>query len=310
MKKNSTILLIIGFFGIILVGCTTESQINSSSPIPNNKAETHEIRDTPIFQITKTVDADKPTIKYPEENNKPLLQITEPISSTSSPSITEISSPLKGIEMEELYEIVSNPFDYKGPGRDDGHHGTDFSFYRYKSFEKIENLPIQSMFSGTVSSVIENRPPYGNQIIIETAFYELPQSVQAYLSTLIPKTDLPYFTNLNCPDMSQLKNFEGNEDYSLYVLYAHLFEPSEKIISGVVKSGEEIGKVGNTGMSGNPHLHLELRLGLSGYSFPEMAHYENSATLDEIKNYCLWRVSGYFFPINPMDFIIFYLQNR
>jgi len=52
MNKNRTILLIIGFFGIILVGCSTENQINSSSPVPNNNAETHEIRNTPIFQIT------------------------------------------------------------------------------------------------------------------------------------------------------------------------------------------------------------------------------------------------------------------
>ncbi|MDO9087742.1 MAG: M23 family metallopeptidase [Anaerolineaceae bacterium] len=268
------------------------------------------MKNTPIFQITNPVVADKPTIKYPEENHKPLLQFTEPISSTSIPSITEISSPLKGIELEELYEIISNPFDYKGPGRDDGHHGTDFSFYRYKSFEKIENLPIQSMFAGTVSSVIENRPPYGNQIIIETALSKLPQFIQTYLFSSVPETDLPYITNLNCPDMAQLGNFGDQEDYSLYVLYAHLIEPSGKNVSEMIQNGEEIGKVGNTGSSGNPHLHLEFRLGRSGYKFPEMAHYENSATFDEIKNYCLWRVSGYFFPINSLDFINFYLQNR
>ncbi len=41
-----------------------------------------------------------------------------------------------------------------------------------------------------------------------------------------------------------------------------------------------------------------------------MAHYDNTATQDEIYNYCLWRVSGFFYQIDPAATIEFYLQNR
>jgi murein DD-endopeptidase MepM/ murein hydrolase activator NlpD len=68
--------------------------------------------------------------------------------------------------------------------------------------------------------------------------------------------------------------------------------------------------VGNSGLSGNPHLHLEFRIGPANFQFEEMAHYENNATNEEMENYCLWRVSGYFYTIDPMQIFEYYLQNR
>jgi murein DD-endopeptidase MepM/ murein hydrolase activator NlpD len=264
---------------------------------------------SPMVTKSNTPDSQKKN-NFLEDKNKPTIQKSEPVAITSIPSTIELSSPLAGIDLVDISEIVSNPFEYLGNGRDDGHHGTDFSFYRYKSFEKIENLPVQSMFQGTVSSVIVNRPPYGNQIIIETPFSELPPMIQTYLNSQLPKIDLPYFTKLNCPVLDQKIIFDETTEFSIYVLYAHLFATPEKAIYEPVKQNEIIGEVGNTGLSGNPHLHLEFRLGPSDFTFPEMAHYDNTATPEEIYNYCLWRVSGYFFQLNPIDFIQFYLQNR
>jgi murein DD-endopeptidase MepM/ murein hydrolase activator NlpD len=58
--------------------------------------------------------------------------------------------------------------------------------------------------------------------------------------------------------------------------------------------------VGTSGNSVNPHLHLETRLGPAGFTFASLAHYDTSATQDEMRQYCLWRLSGAFQPFDPM----------
>lgn len=250
---------------------------------------------------------------FQRETSVPITELDEEIQNPLDPLYDaefEISSPLQGISIEELSEIESNAFDFAGKGKDEGHHGTDFSFYRYKSFEKIENLPIQSIFSGQIRSIINNRPPYGNMIIVETPLRDFPDDMQQFFYEVYSAQIPPFHTNLNCPGY-QIQEFEqGLANLSVYVLYAHLYEFPEKTIGRHIASGEIIGEVGNTGLSGNPHLHLEIRVGMSNYDFEMMAHYDNAATMEEIYNYCLWRVSGYFFQYNPMDFFDLYLQNR
>ena len=49
-------------------------------------------------------------------------------------------------------------------------------------------------------------------------------------------------------------------------------------IGDISPSGNIIGQVGNTGYSGNPHLHLEMRIGPKSATFQNMAHYDNSVT--------------------------------
>ena len=239
------------------------------------------------------------------ENKEPVLSIDTPTLSQ-----TELVTPLEGLKLEELFEIVSNPFFYAGDGKDEGHHGSDFSFYQYKSLEKIENLPVHSIASGRVSSVINNRPPYGNMVMVETPFSSLPVFLQDHLNLFYPVSKFPFHTNLSCPDFQFEENLKNFDAFSLYILYAHLYSPPEMQIDSFVLGGDAIGKVGNTGSSGNPHLHLEFRIGPSGYTFDEMSHYDNTASQNEISNYCLWRVSGLFYQVDPMEIIEYYLQNR
>lgn len=53
-------------------------------------------------------------------------------------------------------------------------------------------------------------------------------------------------------------------DLAIYTLYAHLEAPL--VVTGQrVRTGEAIGLLGNTGQSGGPHVHFEVRLGANTY---------------------------------------------
>ena len=59
-----------------------------------------------------------------------------------------------------------------------------------------------------------------------------------------------------------------------------------------VTCGQMINTVGSSGNALNPHLHVEVRLGLAQICLGSMVHYDASATQDEMATYCLWRISG------------------
>jgi murein DD-endopeptidase MepM/ murein hydrolase activator NlpD len=96
----------------------------------------------------------------------------------------------------------------------------------------------------------------------------------------------------------------GDRGRSLYVLYAHLQEPPSLKLSDAINCGRELGAIGDSGNALNPHLHVEVRIGPTGAKFPGMAHYDTSATSEEMANYCLWRVSGLFQLLDPMPLLI------
>lgn len=265
-----------------------------------------------LFQNQPSLSVIQNSPTLPQNHVAPTLEKNELVVVIGTPTSvqTEFNSPLEGIKLQELSDIVSNPFYFTGNGQEDGHHGTDFSFYQYKSYEKMENLPVLSIASGRVSSVIYDRPPYGNMVIVETPFSSLPFFLRNHLLLLLPEIEIPFHTNLSCPDYQLEEESPQSEPFSLYILYAHLYSPPEAQIDSHIFSGNPIGNVGNTGSSGNSHLHLEFRIGPSGYSFEEMSHYDNTASQDEIANYCLWRVTGLFYQVDPMKIIEYYLQNR
>lgn len=309
-SKRSVIIIFTLFLVVVFPGCQAkniETDLgNNSIKLTDNKTPTtvpqqptsiksHVLPTDDYFKV------DLPTLESDDEID---------INFTPTPTSPPFSSPLAGILLEELSIIISNPFDYAGDGKDEGHHGVDFSFYRYKTFKNIENLPVHSITSGVVRSVIDNRPPYGNMVIIETSFSTLPAMITEHLREQYQGINAPFQTNLSCPDLQFHENTNQSDQLSLYILYAHLFTPSTVEDDSLILSGEEIGTVGNSGYSGNPHLHLEFRIGPSGYAFGEMAHYDNTASQGEIYNYCLWRVSGLFYQVDPMNTTEFYLQNR
>ncbi len=218
------------------------------------------------------------------------------------PVTTLYNSPLQGITIAELSSIISNPFSQPQLGKDDAHHGVDFAFYQFKERGNIAGLPIQSVFSSKVAGVTHNLPPYGYMIITETDLSDKINEILGDTLPVAPSASSLISPQLTCPELSPVPENLVDQSFSLYLLYAHLSEPPLFQRGEEIQSGDTIGYVGTSGMSGNPHLHLEFRIGPSGYLFEPMGHYSNTLSEPDFKNYCIWRVSGWFIPMDPMLF--------
>jgi murein DD-endopeptidase MepM/ murein hydrolase activator NlpD len=250
------------------------TKTNTSTPLPFNA--------TPTITLTKEI----------------LIKTIIPQTQMPNDTIF-VLSPISGIPLDELSSIISNPFQFPSKGKDDGHPGLDFSFYTLHEWKSIENLEVVSILQGNIAGIINDRPPYGNAIIVETRQRDLNIEQLRMINTIYPEEPGQENIILNCPGSFNFDVGYASNDLSLYVLYGHLKDFQDFKIGDFIESGNILGKVGSTGMSGNPHLHLEIRIGPNSAVFLKMAHYDNSITEEERENYCLWRVSGYFFPINP-----------
>ena len=81
-------------------------------------------------------------------------------------------------------------------------------------------------------------------------------------------------------------------------------DPTPLKVGDVISAGEQIGLVGTTGNSVNPHLHLEMRFGPGGTKFASMGHYDTAATPIQMATYCLWRTSGQFVAADPLSLLL------
>ncbi len=245
------------------------------------------------WRLSSTSNTDTPTSTRPEPFYQSISNFTPTISlpsltptrstSTPTPTATQtptpapmVCTPLDGHTLQDLLEIVSNPFSPPAPGKDDGHHGVDFSYYRHGNRLSIEGVTIQAVLAGRVAAVVDDKIPYGNMVIIETPYADLPAAaIDAY-------------------------QLEGEQ--SLYLLYAHMKTTPALELGQAVSCGQALGEVGNTpkGWSSFPHLHFEVRVGPVGVSFTGMEYYSNAATSEEMDNYKRWRMSGDFHMKDPL----------
>jgi len=203
-------------------------------------------------------------------------------SATHAPGF-QFCSPLEWETIPELWEIVSDPYNPPPEGRDERHHGVDFSHYRRKGYLTIEGEGVQAVLPGRVAISIHDRMPYGNMVIIETRYEELPSSFAIELGL--------------------------NQGQSLYLLYAH-FEYAPLVAAyESVTCGQSLGTVGMVGYYlFNPHLHMETRIGSEGAAFGSMAFYDTSASEEEQESYKRWRTSGEFVHFDPMVFFQAYVD--
>ena len=204
--------------------------------------------------------------------------------------------------LSDLPGMVVNPFAPPSrPGSDDPHHGIDLAQVGAGNIA-LAGLPVQAVLAGQVAAVIVDRFPYGNAVIIETPLERLPGRWWEVLALPTPAPTLAFIPALTCPTPEH--PLAWNEDArSLYLLYAHMQSPPSPQPDETVACGQALGAIGDSGNALNPHLHLEVRIGPSGVRIPSLAHYDPSATVDEMAYYCAWRVSGLFQLVDPMDIL-------
>lgn len=185
-----------------------------------------------------------------------------------------ICSPLSIHSLEELPEIISDPYRPPPPGKEQRHHGIDFSYYRRGDRLSIQGIGVQSVLDGVVAAVLMATYPYGNVVIIETRYASLPQE---------------------WVDALQVSRGE-----SIYTLYAHMDNPTPLSLREIITTCQRLGEVGVSGNTVEPHLHLEMRLGPPGATFTSMAYYGAKDTDEERSNYLRWRTGGEFQHFDPM----------
>lgn len=272
LSKIIILLVVIG-----LTGCT---------PIENQKGENPAVGDIDVVVISKP---DKMIISTPEAgdvmDSEPdtaysynSFSFDEIFSSVEPVSVTfSICSPLASVPFEELSSVVSDPYDPPPMGKDDRHQGTDFAYYRRFDRASIADDVVQSVFSGKIASIIDDKFPYGNAVIVETPFEILS------------------------PEIQQKIGIQDNQ--SLYTLYGHLASISVQKISNEVIACQPVGNVGKTGNTGVEHLHLEMRIGPSNQVIQSMGNFMPEITESEREAYTLWRTSGVFLHFDPMKIL-------
>ena len=276
--KKYDLAILSWLFIIILDACQPKTSI---SDVPSKPFLTNTSTASPfpkVVSLTPIPSPLTPLLLTPSPTPLSLASLTL----TPSPSLTEaaatefnLCSPLAWESIPELWEIISDPYNPPPMGRDERHQGVDFSHYSRKGHKTIEGEPVQVVLAGRVASVIKNRLPYGNMVMIETPYSDLPAGLQDVLEMVVGE--------------------------SLYILYAHFGHEPSVMLGDLVACGQVIGDVGITGYNiVNPHLHLETRRGPPGIVFESMAFYTASATEQEMENYRRWRMGGEFQHFDPM----------
>ena len=176
--------------------------------------------------------------------------------------------------LEELPQVIGDPYKPPPPGREERHHGVDFGYYHYQDLDSMLWEPLQAVLPGRVAASIQDKYPYGNMVMIETPAEELPA------------------------DLAELIQIPPAE--SLYILFAHMNTSPLVRLGDMVKACQPMGEVGMSGNTDIPHLHLETRLGPAGAVFESMLFYDTRATQEEMDNYVRWRTGGEFRHFDPM----------
>lgn len=203
-----------------------------------------------------------------------------PENQASATPETPLCSPLAVQPLEKLSEIITQPFAMPrvlsdGRYSDDAHHGVDLGYYT-RAGKNFTGTQVLAALTGRIAALVADRPPYGNAILLETPFEQIP-------AWLVRREQIP----------------AGS---SLYTLYAHLQNVAPLRLGQEIACGQPLAETGLTGFTGGPHLHFETRWGPAEVQFPDgLAFYRADTTESERANYDTWRMSGQFHLFDPME---------
>jgi murein DD-endopeptidase MepM/ murein hydrolase activator NlpD len=228
--------------------------------------------------VSVLITAESTPTPKPQTSQQSITQtpISTPALAPNPPTDTsyQICSPLALQSLAELSEIVADPYEPPPPGREERHHGVDFSYYRRGDRLSIMGEGIRSVFPGRVAAVVLDKYPYGNMVIVES-----------------PGEDLPIWLE---------EKFQIDDGESLFLLYAHMDQAPLVELGDSIEACHHLGEVGKSGDFNVEHLHLETRIGPVGTTFDGMAYYHTRTTPEERANYELWRTSGEYRHFDPM----------
>lgn len=291
-KRIALLFLCLGLSG--LPACTASAPaitVAPGTPTTEPGADLPQAASAASSPATTATAASSPTAATPTDS-----PASQP---TTGP---RLCTPLKDITLNEMTALVSNPYDPPEPGYDDPHTGVDLAIRMGSSQIATSGHTVQAALPGKVAMIANDRFPFGSLMVVETplepagADWWLPAEIPTPAPTLAPVSALtcPANPNLIVPQTSER---------SIYTLYAHLQNPPSLAVGDSVACGQEIGAVGASGNALNPHLHFEVRVGPAGMRMPAMAHYDASATAEEMSVYCLWTVSGVFQLVDPLKIL-------
>ncbi len=237
--------------------------------------------------------------QMPTPTSLPTATPTSPPPTLTQLPVLKLCTPLQNLPLSQMPALVSNPYHPPAPGKDDPHAGVDLAVRLGDTQMAMPGHPVQAALAGQVAMNLRDRFPFGNAILIETTLDSYPAGWWQPAEIPEPAPTLPPRSALTCP-AAPAPTFPDPNRRSLYVLYAHLQQPSSFNPGDPVACGQVIGAIGSTGNALNPHLHFETRVGPAGLRLDSMAHYHSSATPAEMSNYCLWTVSGLFQLVDPL----------
>lgn len=198
---------------------------------------------------------------------------------TSTLESKDLCSPLQVQPLDDLGQIVTQPFLLPrqlegGEYSDEGHHGLDLGYYT-RDGALFTGTGVTAVFDGIVAGLVNDKPPYGNAIILESVPSQIPNDL--------------------------VNVFAVGEGESVYVLFAHLQGVQVSDFGQKILCGQQIAQTGLTGFTGGPHLHIEFRVGPSSSRFDSMGYYRADMLPEEMENYRKWRNSGLFRLVDPAD---------
>jgi murein DD-endopeptidase MepM/ murein hydrolase activator NlpD len=287
IRPKRALPLVILAITVLLVGCSPADvvQVEASPSV------------VPEMRLVETATLFSSPVPPPVPSNTPEVQ--QPTATVAPAASWSVCSPLQGITIEGLPGLVVNPYNPPMPGRDDPHQGVDLAVLSEEGGYAVAGTPVQAVLPGRVAGWVDDRFPYGKLLIIETPLKLLdllPQLADRFPGEIVPVTPHP---SLTCPEIDDMPDW-NNAGQSLYLLYGHLGSLASVHPGDDVSCGQLLGEIGSSGNALNPHLHLEARRGPSGMNFNSMAHYDSSASQEEMATYCLWRVSGWFQHFDPL----------